>query len=63
MAHLPNCQTIRYKPVPLPAPIDLGHCPVTDARKDAVERDQRNAFAWMMEVFAVEKIFVIIYEF
>ena len=57
MAHLPNCQTIRYKPVPLPAPIDLGHCPVTDARKGCCGKRPEECFCLMMEVFAVEKIF------
>ena len=44
MTHLPNCQTIRYKPVPLPAPIDLGHCPVTDARKGCCGKRPEECF-------------------
>lgn len=24
--HLQNCQSIRYKPIPLPRPLDLNHC-------------------------------------
>jgi hypothetical protein len=31
--HLQNCQTIRYKPVPLPQKMDLPHCPAHKARK------------------------------
>ena len=26
LVHLPNCQTIRYKPIPLPDPLVIPHC-------------------------------------
>ena len=28
MMHLPPCQMIRYRPTPLPPPLDLGNCPL-----------------------------------
>jgi hypothetical protein len=33
LVHLPNCQTIRYAPVPLPDPIQPHYCPLKKNKK------------------------------
>ena len=35
LVHLPSCQMIRYKPVPLPPPMDIQSCPAPQVKEQA----------------------------